>query len=217
MEESKPPVRDTRLTAQKTMWPASESEFTDMICAAMCRAKLKYGAVKKDAKSNYGKYATLDAVFEAVDKANCEEGIAVSSRPIVIGDEEYLVTTLMHSSGQFLRAMSRIAANPQRPQEYLSYGTYFRRMHIAALCGVAAETDDDGVGATAAAKTDGMSAMRLEQLALQKLKGAKTAQERNEVVARVAMRVAKGEMTEPQLEKFKALAAQDAEEVADAA
>lgn len=198
-------LRDTRLKPQSTMYPAMESEFTDQITMAFCKARVKYKPVLKTGKSNFGPYAPLDAIVDAVTTANAEENIFINSATWALGDEEYLVTTARHGSGQFIRAMTKIVADPHKPQAYLAYVTYMTRCHTARLCGVAADTDDDGAGANEAARPSAVQGLRLEQMAIQKLQAVHTEQERDEVVARVALRVAKGEMTESQMEKIKGI------------
>jgi hypothetical protein len=196
-------LRDTRLKPQTSLWPAMESEYTDQIAVAFCKARVEYGPVLKTGKSNFGPYAPLDSVYDAVVAANAKHNIFISSSPQTIGDEEYLVTTARHGSGQFVRAMTKIAADPHKPQAYLAYVTYMKRCHVASLCGVAADSDDDGAGATEAATPSAVQSLRLEQMAIQKLNAVATEQDRDEVIARVALRVAKGEMTESQMEKLK--------------
>lgn len=196
-------MRDNRLKPQSSVWPSMESEFTDQIALAFCKARSEYNPVLKTGKSNFGPYAPLDSIFDAVVAANTKNHIFISSAPLTIGDEEYLVTTARHGSGQFVRAMTKIVADPHKPQAYLAYCTYMKRCHVASLCGVAADTDDDGAGANEAARPSAVQSLRLEQMALQKLQSVHTEQDRDEVVARVALRVAKGEMTESQMEKIK--------------
>jgi hypothetical protein len=196
-------LRDTRLKPQTGLWPAMESEYTDQITIAFCKARVNYGPVVKTGKSNFGAYAPLDSIIESVTAANAAQNIFINSATWAIGDEEYLVTTARHGSGQFMRAMTRIMADPHKPQAYLAYVTYMTRCHTARLCGVAADTDDDGAGANEAAIPSGVQSLRLEQMAVQKLNAVATEQERDEVIARVALRVAKGEMTESQMEKLK--------------
>jgi hypothetical protein len=182
---------------------ANESEMTDLLYDSLAQAQGAYPAVLKNAKGAFGMYATVDALLDAVRPVNSAHGLSLKSTTQIVGDEEYLVTTLGHKSGQFTRSVSRIAADPLKPQAYLAYCTYMRRLHIACICGIAAETDDDGVAATEATKTSSAQSFRLEEMALKKLKAVGTEQERDEVLARVAMRVGAGEMTENQLEILK--------------
>jgi hypothetical protein len=195
------PVRDSRLKPQTSHWPAMQSEYTDKLAAALAAARSKYAELKKTAKSNFGMFCPLDKVFDAVVAANSEHGLSLTSSPTVIGDEDYLVTTLAHSSGQFIRAMSRIRANPQKPQEVLSFCTYYRRLHVASLCGVAADSDLDGEGLKGAEPPKVSPAMGLARSAL---RGARSEQERDTVLAKAAMSVVSKRMTEEQLADLRA-------------
>jgi len=182
---------------------ANESETTELLYEDLAKAQGEYPAVLKNAKGAFGMYATVDALLDAVRPINSAHGLALKSTTQIVGEEEFLVTTLGHKSGQFTRSVSRIAADPLKPQAYLAYCTYMRRLHIACLCGIAAENDDDGVAATEATKTSSAQSFRLEEMALKKLKAVSTEQERDEVLARVAMRVGSGEMTESQMDVLK--------------
>ena len=190
-----PCQRDARLKAQTNFIPQPQSEFTDSLTAAMCRARPKIKAIHKRAKSNFGSYAPLDEVIDAVSDALSSEGLDLNSQTIVVGDQEWVVSTLKHSSGQFMRAMNVVRANPSKPQELLSWTTYLRRNHYACLCGVAADSDLDGAGLEGP-KPKGTSALGL---ARQALVAAKSEQERDSVLARAAMSVVSGRITEDDL------------------
>jgi len=194
------PARDGRLRPQSSYWPAMQSEYTDQIAAAQAAARVKYGELKKTSKSNFGLFCPLDKVFDAVVAANSENGLSLASCPTVIGDEDYLVTTLTHSSGQFIRAMSRIRANPAKPQEVLSFCTYYRRLHVASLCGVAADSDLDGEGL----KGTTSKVSPALGLARSALRGAKSDHDRDQVLASAALSVASGRITEDDLLVLKA-------------
>jgi hypothetical protein len=185
--------RDSRLKPQTSYYPAMESEFTDVLCAAKCRARAEFAPVKKNAKGNYGMYATLDEVIDAVTPALSKHGLDLASKTVVIGDQQLLVTTLRHTSGQFERAMSVITE--KQPQKILSETTYFRRNHAACLCGVAADSDLDGAGLEGP-KAKSNAAL---SLARQALVAARTEQDRDTVLAKAALSAAAGRMTEDEL------------------
>ena len=192
--------RDGRLKAQTNFIPQPQSEYTDALTAAMCKARPKIKAIHKRAKSNFGHYAPLDEVIDAVSEALSSEGLDLNSQTVVVGDQEWVVSTLKHSSGQFMRASNVIRANPSKPQELLSWTTYLRRNHYACLCGVAADSDLDGAGLEGP-KAKPNSALGL---ARQALVAAKSEQERDSVLARAAMSVASGRITEDDLMSLKA-------------
>ena len=186
--------RDSRLKPQVGVMPASESEYCDMLCAAKCRARTEYTPVKKNASGNYGKYATLDEVLDAVTEANTKHGLDLAAKTIIIGDEQWLITTLRHTSGQFERSFCRLTE--KQPQKVLSETTYYRRKHAAELCGVAADSDLDGANLEGP-RTKPSSALGL---ARQALVAARSEQERDGVLARAALSAAGGRMTESDLD-----------------
>jgi hypothetical protein len=187
--------RDPRLKPQTNFIPQPQSEYIDMLTSAMARAKPEIKAIVKRAKSNFGSYAPLDEVIDAITPALSKHGLDLSSQTLVIGDQEWLVSTLSHSSGQFRRASSVIRANPSKPQELLSWTTYLRRNHYACLVGVAADSDLDGAGLEGPKPKSNSSLA----LARQALVAARSEQERDTVLAKAAMSVVAGRITEDEL------------------
>lgn len=194
----RPIARDPRLKPQTGYLPASESEFTDLLTAAKCKARPEYTPIKKNAKGNYGMYATLDEVLDAVTKANCRHGLDLSSKTIIVGDEQWEVTTLRHISGQFERSSSKLTE--RQPQKVLSETTYYRRKHAAELCGVAADSDLDGSNLKGEAPP---AVNPVVGMARQALRNAKSEQDRNTVLAKAALSVAAGRMSEEQMLSLK--------------
>jgi hypothetical protein len=195
------PVRDSRLKPQTSHVLAAESEFTDLLCAAKCRAKPEIKAIRKNAKGNFGPYATLDEVIDAVDAALPKYGLDLSTKTVILGDQEWLVSTLRHVSGQFERSFSILNYNRGKPQEKLSFTTYYRRNDYACLCGIAADSDLDGAGLKGAEPPKVSPAMGLARSAL---RGARSEQERDTVLAKAAMSVVSKRMTEEQLADLRA-------------
>ena len=190
--------RDPRLKPQTGFMPAMESEYTDALCAAKCKARPEIKAIKKNAKGNYGHYATLDEVIDAVCEALPKYGLDLASKTIIIGDEQWLVSTLRHTSGQFERSFSRLTE--RQPQKVLSEVTYFRRKDYSCLCGVAADSDLDGQG------LEGQKPKATSPFALarQALIAAASEQDRDTVLARAAMSVVSGRITEGELGELRA-------------
>lgn len=189
--------RDSRLSPQTAFYPAMESEFTDLLCAAKCKARPDYKPVRKNAKGNFGAYATLDEVLDAVTPALAANGLDLSAKTVVLGDQQMLISTLRHTSGQFERAMSLITERV--PQKILAETTYFRRNHAACLAGVAADSDLDGAG------LEGPKAKKpaAAGLARSALLGARTEKDRDTVLAKAAMSVVAGRMTEDEMVELK--------------
>jgi hypothetical protein len=186
--------RDPRLKPQVGFLPAAESEFTDLLTAAKCKARPEYTPIKKNAKGNFGMYATLDEVLDAVTTANCKHGLDLASKTIIVGDEQWEVTTLRHISGQFERSSSKLTE--RQPQKVLSETTYYRRKHAAELCGVAADSDLDGAGLKGAAPAE---VNPVVGMARQALRNAKSERDRDTVVAKAALSVVAGRLSEEQM------------------
>jgi hypothetical protein len=193
-----PCQRDGRLKPQTSFMPASESEYTDRLAEAKCKARLEYKPIKKNAKGNYGMYATLDEVLDAVTPANCQHGLDLASKTIIIGDEQWEVSTLRHVSGQFERSMSKFTE--RQPQKILAETTYFRRKHYSELCGVATDSDLDGAGLEGP-KPKANSSLGL---ARQALVASRSEQERDTVLAKAALSVVAGRITEEDLAALRA-------------
>jgi hypothetical protein len=195
-----PCQRDARLKPQTQFIPQPQSEYIDLITAAMASAKPEIKAIAKRAKSNFGSYAPLDEVIDAVTPALSKHGLDLSSQTLVVGDQEWLISTLSHTSGQFRRASSVIRANPAKPQELLSWTTYLRRNHYACLVGVAADSDLDGAGLEGPRGKPNSSL----GLARQALVAARSEQERDTVLAKAALSVVAGRITEEDLAALRA-------------
>lgn len=124
------------------------SEKINELVVALNKAQADFMVAKKDAKNPFfkSKYATLNAVYEAVAEALLKNGLSVI-QPIV-GDA--VETTLVHTSGQFITSSCPIVCAKQNdPQAMGSAITYARRYSLASLLGVMTDEDDDGEKAMA--------------------------------------------------------------------
>jgi ERF superfamily len=95
------------------------------------------------------RYATLTSVWKAVRGALSKNGLAVvqTCEPGEAG-ELRLVTTLLHTSGQWISGTAVLSLAAPTPQAYGSALTYARRYGLAAIVGLCVDQDDDGVGAS---------------------------------------------------------------------
>jgi hypothetical protein len=98
-------------------------------------------SVFKDAKANYGKYATLANVIESTREALSDNGLSFAQ----LVDADGLTTIIMHAaSGEWIKATARLTLDKQTPQGQGSAITYMRRYALSAALGIATEDDDDG-------------------------------------------------------------------------
>lgn len=91
-------------------------------------------------------YADFQQVVEASRPFMIKNGLCITQIITEKEDGSYLVTMLMHTSGQFLRAVKKITpAKALDIQSYASYVTSCKRICYSALLGVVcADEDDDG-------------------------------------------------------------------------
>jgi hypothetical protein len=119
---------------------------------ALAKAQSGMGALAKDAKGNFGKYATLASVIEVVLPPLSEQGIAVIQMPETSADGMTLITMLCHKAGGVIRTELTMKPAQNTPQGIGSTITYARRYSLMAIAGVAPD-DDDGTAGSAVAKT----------------------------------------------------------------
>lgn len=132
---------------------------SDMICdlaAALTAAHAEINGVVKSASNPFfkSKYATLEAVVDAVKQPLLKNGIVVVQGVQDAEGGVAVETMLLHKTGQWLSSTLRLPASKEDAQGYGSAITYGRRYGLMAICGVPAE-DDDGNAATASAPVKG--------------------------------------------------------------
>ncbi len=89
------------------------------------------------------RYADLTQVLDSVIPAFNANGLSIIQ--MVNGDQ--LVTTLVHTSGEWIRSAANIPPN-SNAQQLGSALTYLRRYTVQALAAIAADDDDDGQAAS---------------------------------------------------------------------
>jgi pimeloyl-ACP methyl ester carboxylesterase len=101
---------------------------------------------RKDGRSYSYSYADLADVMEAVDDALAAQELALFQ---TMQDRRgtVLVTTLAHSSGEWIASEVRLADLGGGPQVFGSSLTYMRRYSALAVLGIAPDSDDDGKAA----------------------------------------------------------------------
>lgn len=128
------------------------SEQINEIATALADAQTRIGNAIKDRNNPAfkAKYATLASVDEAARPELSKVGIAIIQAPTFNPENScvYVVTTLVHKSGQWFRCETCVPVTKQDAQGTGSAVTYGRRYSLAAMCGVAPDDDDDGNAAT---------------------------------------------------------------------
>jgi hypothetical protein len=92
-------------------------------------------------------YADLADVLDAVADALAEHELVLLQVTQARASGTFLVTTLLHSSDQWMASEIRLNAIGNGPQVHGSEMTYLRRYQALAVLGIAPEQDDDGAAA----------------------------------------------------------------------
>lgn len=124
-------------------------ESTENLFSALARAQATYGIAQKNGYNPHYKssFSTFEDLVLASRESLTREGIAVTQYvETECEDRDYLVTVLMHVSGQTIKSKAKIVVKDRTDvQKFGSALTYLKRYIYAAMCGIAtSEHDDDG-------------------------------------------------------------------------
>ena len=121
------------------------SEQINELAAALAKAQGEITSAIEDKTNPHFKtsYASLNSVWEACREPLSKNGLAVVQIMTGSNDQLILITTLAHSSGQWMKSVLPVTSAKATPQALGSAITYMRRYSLAALVGVAPNEDDD--------------------------------------------------------------------------
>jgi len=127
----------------------SQSEQINELASALAKAQGEILPAIKDCANPFfkSKYADLNSVWNACRQPLSKNGLSVTQTFDTNG-EMYLITTLMHSSGQWISSKLPVVTVKKDAQEYGKAITYMRRYALSAIVGVAPDDDDDGNSAS---------------------------------------------------------------------
>ena len=125
------------------------SETINELASALAKAQGEITGALKDSSNPFfkSKYADLSSCWDACRSALSKNGLAVTQFPTTEAGATCLVTTLLHSSGQWMRSSLLVQPKDDSPQAMGSAITYARRYALTAVVGVA-QVDDDGNAAS---------------------------------------------------------------------
>ena len=128
----------------------NQSESIAALAAALSKAQSAITGALKDSANPFfkSKYADLAACWDACRSQLAANNLAVIQTTEVTGAGTVLVTTLAHSSGEWMRGYLPVLTKDAGPQGQGSGLTYARRYALAAMVGLA-QIDDDGEAAQA--------------------------------------------------------------------
>jgi len=133
----------------------SQSEGINELAAALSKAQGEMQAAIKDKVNPFYRqnYADLGSVWDAARPVLSKYGLCVIQTMEMIQDKIFMVTTLAHTSGQWIK--SHLPLNPSKNdnQGIGAAITYLRRYSLSAIVGVVCDDDDDGETAVGRGKT----------------------------------------------------------------
>lgn len=125
------------------------SESINDLSAALAKAQGEITGALKDSANPFfkSKYADLASCWDACRVPLAKNGLAVIQVPETTENGLTLITTLAHSSGQWIRGSLPVKPKDDTPQAMGSALTYARRYALTAFIGIA-QVDDDGNAAS---------------------------------------------------------------------
>ncbi|MHC5862491.1 ERF family protein, partial [Nostoc sp.] len=122
---------------------------------ALIKAKAEFNPIQKDGTNPHykRKYATLDAVLDAVTPALGKHGLVIIQTTEIFEGKTVLRTHIFHESGENITStypLPEIADS----QKFGAALTYARRYAVCAILSVTADEDNDAEGATTPQKPE---------------------------------------------------------------
>ncbi len=124
----------------------NQSENINELASALSKAQGEMQAAIKDSVNPFfkSKYADLGSVWDAARPVLSKHGLCIMQCTDMIGDKVVMVTTLAHTSGQWMKSVLPLNPSKNDSQGMGAAITYLRRYSLSALVGVVCDDDDDG-------------------------------------------------------------------------
>lgn len=121
-----------------------KSNQIDQLAEALAKAQSELEGAKKESTNPFFKssYADLHAVIKSAFPYLSKHGLSVSQGNEIIPNAICVTTTLMHSSGQWLRSKVKLPLSKVDAQGVGAAITYGRRYGLSAIVGIAQYDDD---------------------------------------------------------------------------
>lgn len=125
----------------------TRSKDINELAKALCFLQGEMQKAIKDTTNPFfkSKYADLSSIWGVCREPLAVNGLSVTQGCDVFDGKDYLVTTLMHNSGQWVSSRFQLTPVTNKPQDWGSAVTYARRYMLAAILGVVTDDDDGNV------------------------------------------------------------------------
>jgi len=117
-----------------------------MLAEALVKAQgeMRNASLNKINPHFKSRYADLAEIRDCTIPILARHGLTVMQLTDIKDGQVVLITRLLHQSGESVDSVYPLNGDPLKPQSLGSAMTYARRYCLAAMCGIAAEEDDDG-------------------------------------------------------------------------
>ena len=156
-------MTEEKVTLQTPVEKATRSESIKELISALSKAQGQMQGAEKKSENPFFKkpYADIASVWETCRQPLSQNGLAVIQTTEPTDDHTVcLITTLAHSSGEWVSSKLKMKPVKDDPQMIGSCITYARRYSLMAMVGIAPEDDD---GETAMGRDKGKSSQTLTQ------------------------------------------------------
>jgi len=140
-DEEKQIAIDNYEDRRRDEWKSPE---IDKLAGALAKAQSELEGAKKESTNPFFKssYADLHAVIKSAFPHLSKHGLSVSQGNEIVPGAICVTTTLMHSSGQWLRSKVKLPLSKVDAQGVGAAITYGRRYGLSAIVGIAQYDDD---------------------------------------------------------------------------
>lgn len=134
----------------------TQSEVINELASALSKAQGEMQAAIKDKINPFYKssYADLGSVWDAARPVLSKYGLCVMQTTELLADKIVMVTTLAHTSGQWVKSYLPLNPSKNDSQGIGAAITYLRRYSLSAIVGVVCDDDDDGETAVGRGKSN---------------------------------------------------------------
>jgi len=134
--------------------PSRSPEINELAAAlAKAQAQIKIADLNKSNPYFKSSYADLQSIVTASRPGLTANGLSITQQIIDDNEGSWLITTLWHTSGQWVQSKRRIVPAKNDIQTISSHTTYLKRICYASLIGVVSgDEDDDGEAAVATSR-----------------------------------------------------------------
>jgi len=133
----------------------NQSENINELAMALSKAQGEMQAAKKDSENPFfkSKYADLNSIWDSARPVLSKNGLCVIQTTDMANDKIILITTLAHTSGQWIKSIVPLNPSKNDSQGVGAAMTYLRRYSLSAMIGIVTDEDDDGESAVGRGKT----------------------------------------------------------------